>query len=501
MIETDAADGTQDKSAAHTTASHAALEASPLLVGPATAADQFNRIQSFLLPKACWKLEDTNFEFDSSFVLPFFFDAEPLKKLLTKHKGAKLSIFGHADPVGRDDYNKTLSGRRAQAIFALLTRKVELWEDLYFNHDTNGKDEWGVRSVQIMLNLTGHVTGRSDGHVDEPTRSKLKEFQQEQGETPTGFDNRNQIPRATFRKLARAYMDVICTDDDTRQFRLSEDDFLARGEGKDGKGDFQGCGEFNPQLIFSQQEQARFARPENKKQRDGENQPNRRVMVLLFRARSRVDPQKWPCPTVKEGVAGCRKRFWSNGEARRTSGSERREFKKTQDTFACRFYDRLSDDSPCEKVVETFSIRLYEPGGEFIALAPFEITIDDREPVRGLADENGIVTLREVEAPANCLIVWGHQPRGGAEPLLVFSLNMFLNAEDASKEEEARKKLANLGFIDDDLAVNTQDFQREFGHLSDPALAPTGQLDDRTMEVLRDVYKQTADDLRKTKTA
>src|SRR5688500_16939843 len=123
-----------------------------LPVGAATG-NEFNRVRLRLIPKACFRVEDNHFEFDSSFILPFglTFNVDPLKKLLERHPGSKLSVFGHADPVGRDDYNKTLSGRRAQALYALLVRDVRLWEDLYYDHDTNGKDEWGVRAVQIML--------------------------------------------------------------------------------------------------------------------------------------------------------------------------------------------------------------------------------------------------------------------------------------------------------------------------------------------------------------
>ena len=31
-----------------------------------------------------------------------------------------------------------------------------------------------------------------------------------------------------------------------------------------------------------------------------------------------IDVSKWPCPTVDEGPAGCKKRFWPDGDARRS---------------------------------------------------------------------------------------------------------------------------------------------------------------------------------------
>src|SRR5262249_54111571 len=64
----------------------------------------------------------------------------------------------------------------------------------------------------------------------------------------------------------------------------------------------------------------------------------------------RVNPAAWPCPRAKEGVAACRKRFFPDGEVRRNPQGGRREFDDTKDTFACRFYQLITDDSPCERV-------------------------------------------------------------------------------------------------------------------------------------------------------
>ena len=108
-------------------------------------------------------------------------------------------------------------------------------------------------------------------------------------------------------------MDSVCG----KNFKLNQaDDFLA-GSDPGGKGDYQGCSEFNPVLLFSQKEEAAFAKPDQKETRDKENARNRRVVVLLFSPGLRVDFAKWPCPRAKEGATGCRKRFWSDGEKRR----------------------------------------------------------------------------------------------------------------------------------------------------------------------------------------
>ena len=75
--------------------------------------------------------------------------------------------------------------------------------------------------------------------------------------------------------------------------------------------------------------------------------------MLLFRPRNYVEPNEWPCPRAKEGVSGCKKRFWSDGEDRRGRRlpDERRKYEDSKDTFACRFYDRLANTSPCEVLV------------------------------------------------------------------------------------------------------------------------------------------------------
>jgi hypothetical protein len=345
-----------------------------IIAAPSTGAE-FNTVRPRLIPMACFKLEDSNFEFDSSFITILTFDAGPLKDLLDAHRGAKMSIFGHADPSGRDEYNKTLSGRRAQATFGLLVRDVSLWEDLYFHHDKfSGKDEWGVRSIQLMLDQVGpSKAGNISGALDDRTKNALKEFETQEGLAQKGFDARREVAPATFRRLAALYMDFICTDDASRDFRLTRDDFLARGTGKDGKGDFQGCSEFNPLLLFAQTERARLDREANHPERNIRNQPNRRVMILLFRPGSLVDPAKWPCPTVKEGVGGCKKRFFSDGEKRRQNTSDERTFAKNKDTFACRFYDRLSNTSPCESILA-------------LGLGNFDAT--SVEPVPGDAQDN-----------------------------------------------------------------------------------------------------------------
>ncbi len=305
-------------------ARHAPTELQPVLVAPATG-NEFNAIIAAIIPVACWHVDDIRFEFGSSFVTPAIkAELAHLAGLIQEHPGSPLSIFGHADPVASDDYNKVLSGRRAMAIYGLLIRNVNLWEELY--SQPAGSDKWGSPALQVM-----------QAEVNPPPPG---------GGAPDVRDLERNAGRR--KQLYGQYMDKLCGP----SLLLRKEDFLARGADGGGKGDYQGCSEFNPLLLFSQRDQERFERAEDKTERNVANGPNRRVMVLLFRKGTKVESSKWPCPRAKEGVAGCRKRFWSDGETRRSRRlpDRPRKFEETQDTFACRFYHRLTTGSPCERV-------------------------------------------------------------------------------------------------------------------------------------------------------
>ena len=303
------------------TGEHPLVEQLPVFVAPAVE-QEFNTVRASLIPIACWRVDDIDFAFDSSFPdVGIAQKLTDLKQLHDQHKEAPLSVFGHADPSGKDDYNKSLSGRRAAAIYALLTRRSDIWEDLFSDTGKFAKpvsgDNWGKPSLEVMKGKAG-----SDESVSTLQQNKAKR-----------------------RKLFEDYMDSLCGQD----FKLEKEDFLARGADPNGRGDFQGCGEFNPVLVFSKEERAFLDKEENHQERNVENQPNRRVMVMLFRPRTVVDPNRWPCPAAKEGVTKCKGRFFVDAEQRRSNQQERRETKKGDDTFACRFYDRLSSNSPCER--------------------------------------------------------------------------------------------------------------------------------------------------------
>ena len=342
---------------------HRSAEAFAIRVGPSTK-NEFNTARLKLLPLACWRADDMRFKFDSSFVLPGIqAEIKHLAEMLNsdQFKDCPISIFGHADPVGNDNYNKTLSGRRAAAIYGLLVRDTGIWENLFSNKF--GNDIWGDDAIATMNSRLAEDDAAKASQL-QFGRSKIDDDNSSSDGSATSGPSPDQSPPsapidgaaqdAGLRKqLFQQYMDKISSG-----FKLEPSDFLGQGADKGGKADFQGCSEFNPLIIFSQEEQDVFETAEQQKdtvtlaKRNKENAKNRRVMVLIFRKGSKVEPARWPCPRWNEGVDGCKKRFFSDGEKRRSSRlpDTDRAFEKTRDTFACRFYQRLSDSSPCEQV-------------------------------------------------------------------------------------------------------------------------------------------------------
>jgi hypothetical protein len=328
--------GTTDKTSdGGVAAKHAPAARFELLAGP-TTSDQYNRVSLREIPVACWRVDDIRFAFDSSFV-----NADPtpdnpndiraelahLVELIKEHPGAPLSVFGHADPVGDDAYNKKLSGWRAMVIYGLLIAQGDLATGVKLWQQVATEEKWGTEQWEAMQQLTGLSSA-----------------------TPHNA-------------LIEAYIKKLCPP----ELKLTKTDFLARGADANGKGDYQGCSEFNPVLLFSQEKQQDYDKARSRNSADDQpvieeqnraNAPNRRVLVLLFRKGSQVDPAKWPCPIATGGEAVCKSRFWRDGaygpdgEKRRSTHlpGKQRKFDDSKDTFGCRFYQRITDDSPCHQL-------------------------------------------------------------------------------------------------------------------------------------------------------
>jgi len=391
-------------------------------VAPSSPEDKtHNTLKDFLIVVGCASFFDALFAFDSSFILPearqAFIRIAALRDRLAEAPGQPdpdtpqgpkplnfppISLFGHADPVGKDDYNSQLSQRRARSVYAVLIRDVATWKEL--------KATWKPDTNKKMIETVDAAEATTDA-------SKLSQD-----------------------KLIAKYMDFLCVRSDGKggftPYKLSKtDDFLARGKGQNGKGDLQGCGEFNPTLLLSKAKLDAFEKAKDTEGRNKANEINRRVILFFFKPGSQVDPKKWPCPNVRDlnAPAVCKDRFWSDGAERRTpdqrpfpdpadpNAAENtpvdREFKKTKDTFACRFYHGLAENSPCEGVKRRWEFRvLFEPprtetdkNGKKVEPKPvadrrFVVTLgdaDDAPKVRGRTDENGVIRLPVFEEVTN----------------------------------------------------------------------------------------------------
>ena len=440
-----------------------------LPVAPTTAA-AFNRIKVSLLPIACWRLEDLRFEFDSSFIRPEAAgEFAALARLHRKSAKAPMSIFGHADPVGDDEYNKKLSGRRALAVHAVLVRDVKRWQDLF--DKPLGHDEWGERAIQRMLAKLGFDPGLVDGKVGPKTRDATERFQSSKGLEVDG-----KAGPQTRAALFADYMDAICIDEMGAQFVLTKDEFLGRGAGAKLKGDVQGCGEFNPVLVFSKQEDQAFSKPEKNSERDATNLPNRRVLVFFFEPGTEIEPVKWPCPAAEDGPADCKKQFWPDADAHRSPSDTQRIYSQTHDTMACRFYDRMARRSPCEVARGTVMLRLLNPDNEIIPNARYRLTMPDGEVREGQANKDGFLVEQNIEEPETCIVEFGYPPSSGVSSEerakrwlyggpFAYRIEVSMKPDDADSEEEsATDRLENLGYPTEGAALSDAliAFQRDY---------------------------------------
>lgn len=411
----------------------------PVAVAPSRVDDDepLNSLRPGLMTVACWRLDDARFKFDSSFILPAA--ASDLKRLGAMHEdylGSPMSIFGHADPVGTDDHNKKLSGNRARALHALLVRDLDAWEELFNQHG------WGLASSQLILmdldsrelarqaNPTAGgfsaktgvgpdappFVGPANGQDTQAWDKAVRRFQTAQGLGVDGTAGPN-----TRRKLHELYMDALTSQPDGKSFKFAAADFLGKGADPKGKAAFQGCSEFNPIILLSEKENKAIdkgAEPHLK--RDARNAPNRRVVLYFFPVGFALDDvSKWPCPRASEGSGACKKRFWTDSAKRVKADKELTRaygpivgeplLKPTQDTFACRFYDRLARRSPCEAGFNEWVVQLLFPGPELLSKRPRVggvkfVAVSGSGKTVGVTDENGMLRVR-ARAPDDTVTV------------------------------------------------------------------------------------------------
>lgn len=427
-----------EKDASGIVASHPPTVALPVIAAPIPEeqqAERFNAVRDPLVILGCKDLPDDHFEFDSSFLLPR--SARAFTKLgdfLKAHLDAKqrrppCAVFGHADPTGAPGYNRMLSGRRATAVYGALTKNPAIWNDLFSN--SYGGDQWGLKSVQHMLSislLTLQPTGLPEapfylddidgGKTDATRKATAKAI--DGWRQARGLGPGNALGPALRPKLFKEYMDAICNGPD---FKLLPTDFIAKGQGgKSLKGDVMGCGEFNPRfLLTAEGAKAGDRNPVLRQVRNELYAINRRAIVYIFKHGTEIDPAKWPCPVARsEDVRDCKKRFWSDGDKRRTESTKERTFgeemvhlnaddtgqlvetpiEETGNTMACRFYHGFARRSPCEMKLKEWVIRFQTPdlkgklatlkNRRFVAILGESSSAPE---LRGTSDDRGVVRL------------------------------------------------------------------------------------------------------------
>ena len=553
----------QSVTAGSVTAEHSELPVPEALVAATQSDQEHNSIRPALIPFACFRADDMLFEFESSFVRPGIrTELKSLKKLIDDHtlpdeegKPAHkpaLTVFGHADPTGSDDFNKALSGRRAQAIYGMLTRKTDLWEELF----NNPADKWGKPALGTMLDAVSAASGPPSAAGGAPASSGTPGAGPPGGGSDSSAEkerekqiNKLQSNSGERKKLYKSYMDAVCVFDvfrlesadqarlqsqgvaiadrltgllgqefgsedefldevrkvaeagelaqdqdallreaaKTKPFVVEPEDFLASGKDKGGKGDFQGCGEFNPKFLQSQQDIDEFKsvpdsspeKPLAKAARDEANEPNRRVLIFLFRPGIHISPDVWPCPRAKEGVEGCKKRFWSDGEKRRSEHlpDKPRTFDATKDTFACRFYDRMSNKSPCEQILEIFRIRLFDRQAQPLPSAPFVHNAGGKPQV-GRVGADAFITIRYIVVPTTVNVKWSRPQPGESQgsPLptptdkFEFELDVAIDIPEDNQDQAAMTRLRNMGYVkdpdhDDPILAFQRDYKPRFGDI------------------------------------
>ncbi len=444
-----------------------------------TTVLELNTIRIPIVAVGCFKIEDVHFNFDSSIVLDTL--SKDLPQLPAQREECKdpssgmlppLTVFGHADPVGSDDYNKTLSGRRAKSVYGLLTRNTSLWENVYGT--VLGNDNWPRDAPAIMLQK---VNGSSSD--DDVSRFKSDSSYRD--------------------SIFSQYMERV-----SGGVRLQTTDFLCKGQGSGGKGDYQGCSEFNPVVLLSDDQMNNFA---DNDERDAANAPNRRVLVLLLRPGSQINPAKWPCPNADQDTTGCRNRFWKDGDQRRKPDpTVQRNYEDTHDTFACRFYDRLAGNSPCEPttLVTTLTLRIMDGDNIPFKNAPYTLVINrpssgsdvQTDTITDQTDGNGIIEQRiPADATDGVLTLYpvgsggatasSAAPGGSAstgQPLWTLNLTI----QDLQKSDTVagvQERLNNLGWYAAD-TVDQSNTTQVTGMPPPPAL-PDDQLDSGQLERAR----------------
>lgn len=357
-------------------------EASDAVISAYVARQVLNTFRASPRPIAWWRANDFCFDFDRTFIRPKTMGAfKRFHAIRDRHPNTHIALFGHADPVGNDAYNKQLSENRAKVVYGALCRDPVVWKEVYSGSQQD------VRYLQRQLKFQQLYQGRIDGSFGPLTK-----------------------------EAALAYMEQICGP-----LRLQPSDFL-----NDGKHAFQGCSEFNPVRMMSRPIWETLQAEGLKNARDRENSPNRRVVAFFFLDEAAKQlKESWPCRSASMGIRPCENQFWPDSSSRRQYQEVGREYCTsdqsgtplqgiscldvlfddedapidehgaetylgTDDTFCCRFYEGLTRSCKCEQIdtdLVLISLQIADEETEFEYRLSTDSMTHHGVTVRGFVEE------------------------------------------------------------------------------------------------------------------
>jgi outer membrane protein OmpA-like peptidoglycan-associated protein len=256
---------------------------------------------------ACTRLPNITFEPMRSFIRPNA--ASYLKKIVEsakEHPGSMFMLFGHADKVGTDEFNKSLSERRARSAYALLTKNPSAWLTYYKDGIDPDNEGWGIKNVQVILNFL-NPDARLDitNTLDPRTGAELEKYVKPAWQYECG---EKVITEAALKSVFRIYMDRLVNGTN-----LSESDFFGLRH--------VGCGKFNPLVEM-----------------ETAHEDNRRVTFFLF------DQERLPVmPCSNSGMDPCRTQAGCKNP-------DEKPFRYNP-SFTCSFYDGIARGCECEASV------------------------------------------------------------------------------------------------------------------------------------------------------
>lgn len=291
-------------------------------VSLAIAPQTNNTLRAPLETVACWRVGDGVFRHDHKVIHPSAKASfREFWEIRDRHPEAPVALFGHADPTGDDDHNHDLGAERAQAVYAVLNQDPDMWFELF------------APDSKALANL----------------KAILGEYGYDSNESGYGPDTRSAVLR---------YMSDLGGGRSLEPFDYLDDGAFA----------MQSCGEFNPVVRPGKH----LIKQLNTIERRSVQAVNRRVLAYFFIPGTYAG-ERWPCPVAGEGTQKCRARFWSGASLRRrdpkepqqywprgAKGQPRKPFQRSEQTFACRFYERMVRGHRCE-LVNPWRPKIDEP--------------------------------------------------------------------------------------------------------------------------------------------